>query len=144
MLPALRADRPRRARLPSAYAAFALAVCVKQHFLASPPTVSTVLLLGAWRRGLVAWKEIERGLLVAVAIVAAVYGLEGMATRGRVWQAVIVAAGGVGRVHPGDWDHVYIVFVGITNRTAGLIALGGGRPDHGGGPGPESDVRSSP
>jgi hypothetical protein len=109
-------------RVEWAYAAFGLAACVKQHLVAAA-AVSAGLLLAGWWRGRVSWKELERGVLVGLGVVAAVYGLEGLATGGRIWQASFVAAGRVGRVHPGDWDHVGINFVGIVNRTAGLIVL---------------------
>ena len=44
-------------------------------------------------------------------------------TGGRIWEAAFVAARDVGRVHPGGWDHVLVVLLGLINRTAGLIVL---------------------
>jgi hypothetical protein len=122
VLETLRLKRVRGVSLLGAYAAFGLAVCVKQHFLAAP-AVSTGLLLWSWWRGRVAWPAIERSLLVAGAIVAALYGLEGMATGGRMWQAVVVAAGSVGRIHPAGWLHVGTVVTAVIGKCAGLIAL---------------------
>jgi hypothetical protein len=52
-----------------------------------------------------------------------VYGAEWLVTGGRVWDAAFVAAASVGRVHPGTWDHVAIVYLGLLQRTSGLAAL---------------------
>jgi hypothetical protein len=109
-------------RLLGAAAAFALSVCVKQHFV-MPATISMGLLILGCARGRVLCQAIGRGLLVAAAIVTVVYGLEGLVTGGRIWQAAFLAPGAVGRVHPADWDHVGITWVGIIHMTAGLILL---------------------
>jgi hypothetical protein len=60
---------------------------------------------------------------VAVAIVAGVYGVESLATDGRVWQATFVAAKAVGEVHPADWYYVGILYLAIAGGTTGLILL---------------------
>src|SRR5262249_13876195 len=107
-------------RLVMAYLAFGLAVCVKQHFV-MPATISTCLLVLGWWRGRVRRKAIERGLLVGAAVATMVYVLESLVTGGRSWQAAFVAAGSVRLIHPADWDHVGIIWVGIIGLTAGLI-----------------------
>ncbi len=115
-------DRRRRGRLLAAFAAFALAFCTKQHFVVAA-AISVGLLLSAWRRGGVPFKLIERGLLVALAIVAAVYGTEELMTGGRMSRAVFLAAGSVGRVHPGSWYRAEIVAIAAVAKSAGLLTL---------------------
>jgi hypothetical protein len=121
VLTALREDPPSGGRLAAAYAAFGLAACVKQHFVVAA-AISMVLLLSA-RRVRVSSGVIARSVLVALGIVVAVYGLEGLATRGRVWQAAFVVAGSVGQIHPGGWGHVKTTFAQIILKSIGLIAL---------------------
>src|SRR5205823_13955896 len=70
VLQRLRGQPPRGRPVVWAYAAFGLAVCVKQHFVV-PAAVSTGLLLAGWWRGRVSWKEIERGVLLGLVIVTA-------------------------------------------------------------------------
>src|SRR5262245_44496264 len=119
----LRAERPRRAGLLGAYAAFALAVCVKQHFLATA-VMSTGLLAWAGWRGRVPWGEIAGCLSVAAVIVVAVYSLEWLVTDGRIGRAAVEAMAAIGRFHPADWLHVATVFLAVLGRSPGLIALG--------------------
>jgi hypothetical protein len=109
-------------RLLWAFSSFGLAACVKQHFVMAA-TLSTFLLLRSCRRSRVGWEAVERGVLVALVIAGAVYGLEGVASEGRIWQAAFVAAGAVGRVHPADWLHVGTVALAVIGKSAGLIAL---------------------
>ncbi len=104
------------------YAAFGLAACVKQHLVAGA-AVSTVLLLLGGRGSRIRVGDIVRGLAVSLGIAAFVYGVEWVMTGGRIWEAAFVAARGVGRVHPGGWDHVSVVLLGLLNRAVGLIAL---------------------
>jgi hypothetical protein len=122
LLSALRLERPRAAAITWAYAAFALALCVKQQLLAVP-AVSAAVVLRARRRGKVARGTLERGLVVALAIVGAVYGAETVASGGRIWQAVFVAAAALRRVHPGGWLHVATVAAAVLGKSAGLVAL---------------------
>jgi hypothetical protein len=109
-------------RLAWAYAAFGLAACVKQHFVA-PAAISTGLLMAARWRGRVSGKAIDRGILLAALIVVGVYGVEGLMTGGRVYEAAFVAARAVGRVHPADGSHIRLIALGVTERTTGLILL---------------------
>ncbi len=122
VLSALQASRPGAAKLLSAYAAFGLAVCVKQHNVGAA-AVSTGLLLAAWMSGRLALGRVVSGLLVAASLVLVVYGGEEFATNGRMSQAVLVAAASVGRIHPADWEHVRIVVIAAVGRAIGLIAL---------------------
>ena len=84
------------------FAAFGLAICVKQHFVGGL-LAATVLLIWECRRGRISPRAIFLGLLSAAAIVAAVYGTEELATDGRMSQAMVVAAAATTRVHPSDW-----------------------------------------
>ena len=122
VLSALQAERPGAAKLLSAYVAFGLAVCVKQHDVGAA-AISTGLLLAAWLRGRLPFRSMVSCLLIATAIALVVYGAEEFATRGRMSQAVFVAAANVGRIHPADWGHVQVVAVTGLGRTIGLIAL---------------------
>ncbi len=109
-------------RLVWAYSAFGLAFCVKQHLVAVG-AVSTLLLMLAWRRGQLRSDRIVRGLVVAGVLASVVYGLEWVVTGGRIWDAVFVAARGVGRVHPGDWLHVGTVVAAVVGKSAGIVGL---------------------
>ncbi len=122
VLAALREDRRRGSRLLAAFAAFALAFCTKQHFVVAA-TISVMLLLSAWRRGRVPFKLIERGLSLALTIVVAVYGTDELMTGGRMSRAVFLAAGSVGRVHPGSWYRGQIVAIAAAAKSAGLLTL---------------------
>ena len=109
-------------RVVWSYLLFGLAACVKQQFVVSA-IVSTVLLLSASRRGRVPFGTIMRGLAVCVAVVAFAYGVEWVVTGGRIWEAVFVAARGVGRVHPADWLHVATVVAAVLGKETGLVSL---------------------
>jgi hypothetical protein len=122
VLTVLRSKRRRDVVLVAAYAAFALAACVKQHFVVVL-AISTVWLLVAWRRDRYASRLIARALLVALAIVLFVYGTEEFATGGRMSRAIFLAAANVGRIHPSDWTRVVIVFFAIIGRTSGVSLL---------------------
>ena len=109
-------------RLVWAYTAFGLAVCVKQHLVAAG-VVSTLLLLMAWRRDQVRSDVIVRGLTSAALVASVVYGLEWVVTGGRIGDAAFLAAGGVGRVHPGNWLHVGTVLAAVVGKSAGIVGL---------------------
>jgi hypothetical protein len=122
VLEALHTKGSQGPRLLLASAAFGLAVCVKQHFV-MPATISTWLLITGWWQGQVRWRLLGRSLLLGATVAAVVYGLEGLVTEGRIWQAAFLAAGAVGRVHPADWGHVTLTWLGIIHMTVGLIVL---------------------
>jgi hypothetical protein len=108
--------------LSAGFLSFGLAICVKQHFIAGP-LVSAFLLFDAGRRGAVAFRFTLRGVLSALAAVLVIYGVEELATKGRMSQAVFIAAANVGRVHPSDLGHALTVLFAIIGRSTGLIAL---------------------
>jgi hypothetical protein len=122
VLTALGEDRHRGARLLAAFSAFALAFCTKQHFIVAA-AISTAVLVLAWRRGRVPFKLIERGLLMAIAIIVVVYGTEELMTGGRMSRAVFLAAGSVGDIHPGSWYRAGIVVVAAVTKSLGLLTL---------------------
>jgi hypothetical protein len=116
VLAALHSQNPGAVPLLPAFAGFALAVCVKQTFVA-PALVSTTLLVAAWRRGRIDLARIERGLLLAFLIVFTVYGIEEFATAGRMSQAVLEAALEVPKVHPGSWPRAFVVGYALLHRS---------------------------
>jgi hypothetical protein len=122
VLTALRSPERRGVRLAAAFAAFALAVCVKQHFVVVP-AISTILLLAAWRRDPHARRLIGGGLALALTIVLLVYGTEELVTHFQLSRAIFVAAANVGNVHPSGWMRVSIVMLAIVGRTAGASVL---------------------
>jgi len=122
VLTALATEKRRGARLLAAFAAFALAFCTKQHFVVAA-MISTALLLSACRHARVPFRLIARGLLLATAIVLAVYGTEELMTGGQMSRAVFLAAGTVGRIHPGDWSRVGIVTLAVVLKGVGLLTL---------------------
>ncbi len=122
VLTALQSRRPSRRAIAGAYAAFGVAMCVKQH-LVGGPVVSTILLLWAWRRGLVSFGRIGLGLLIAVTIVAVIYVTEELVTGGHMSQAVFMAATETARVRPADWGRAVIVVFNIIGESSFLIVL---------------------
>ena len=122
VLSALRAGKAGGAKVTAAFGAFGLAVCVKQHLVAAP-LVSLGLLLAGRFRGRVGRGQTERGLALAAAVVAAVYGTEQVLTGGQVWQSAFVAASAVGRVHPAELSNALIVLASIAHRLVGPLAL---------------------
>jgi hypothetical protein len=122
VLSALQAERTGAVRLHSAYAAFGLAVCVKQHELGAA-AVGTGMLLAAWLRGRLPFRLLVSSLMVGASITLLVLGAEEYATNGRMSRAIVLAAASVGRIHPADWGHVRIVAIAGVGRALGLIAL---------------------
>ncbi len=101
-LRALASSRKGGKTIVAAFAAFGLAMCVKQHF-AGGFAAAIVLSLWAWWRRQVSLRPVGLGVLTAAAIVTAVYGIEELATEGRMSQAIFVAAPATVWVHPADW-----------------------------------------
>jgi hypothetical protein len=122
VLSALRPARPKRAPLIAAFAAFGLAFCAKQTFIASP-LVSGCLVLAVWWRGRVPFRVASSALFTAILVVVVFYGVEELASEGRMSQAVFLAAAQVTRVHPSDLDHTLTILLAIIGRSGGLIAL---------------------
>jgi hypothetical protein len=122
VLSVLRSERPRGTSLATAFAAFGLAACVKQHYVAAP-AISTIFLVSAVLRGRLSFKLVACGLLTGLTIVLVVYGTEDLATGGRMSQAVFRAAAAATRVHHADSGRAAIVFVAILGKSSGLIAI---------------------
>jgi hypothetical protein len=93
-------------------------VCVKQHLVGAWAVSVALLAVGRTRSG-----EVARAVWPGVAVAGLIYGAEWTVTSGRIWESAFVAAANVGRIHPGDWDSVLVVFVGILNRSGGLVAM---------------------
>ncbi len=122
VLAGLAADPPRTGMVAAAYVAFALALCIKQHYVVCP-LVCTVLLVTAWRRGRIGRRALERSVLAGLVIVLCVYAAEELATGGRMTQSVFRAAAHTSRVHPGDWIRTAVVMLAICGQSSALTAL---------------------
>ncbi len=101
---------------------FGLSACVKQHLVAAW-AVTAVWAALAWLRGRAALGFLALAVIPGVAVTVLIYGIEWYETSGRVLQAAFVAASSVARVHPGSWDSVIVVSLGILNRSAGMVTL---------------------
>jgi hypothetical protein len=122
VLSTVRSDAPKGWMLSAGFVAFALAFCVKQHFITGP-VLSIALALGAWRRGRLPFNFIERAVLTGLAVSFAFYGLEELATGGRMSRAVFQAAAAASRVHAGGWFRAYLLLFSLAGRSAGLATL---------------------
>jgi hypothetical protein len=121
-LKSLRSERPGRLAFVGGFAAFGLAMCVKQN-LVGAFAVATILSLWAVGRGRITLRVLALGVLTAAAVSAAIYGTEELATEGRMSQAAFVAATATPRVHPSDWVRVAIVVSTIVGGSLSMIAL---------------------
>jgi hypothetical protein len=119
---ALGRDAAQGWKLSAGFVVFALALCVKQHFITCP-LISTGLALAQWRRGRLELKLIERSIITGLAVGVACYGIEELWTGGRMSQAVFRAAAAASRVHPGGWFRAYLLLFSITGRSSGLVML---------------------
>jgi 4-amino-4-deoxy-L-arabinose transferase-like glycosyltransferase len=122
LLKAIRPGPPARKMIWLAFAAFGLAMCVKQHFVGGPIS-GTFLLLWACRLGRASLRDLLLGMLLAFAIVAVFFAAEEVATEGRMSQAVFIAASAAARTHPADWFRAVIVVSSIAFGSTCLIAL---------------------
>lgn len=118
-------DRPRRAGAPLAWAyfAFGLALCVKQHYLVGPAFASMVL-VDEWRRGRLGPGPIVMAHLVALGVVASIYGVEAFVTSGRIVRAVVEVPRRLRDVTSGSWGFVGLVASTAARRGLGLIVIG--------------------
>ena len=131
VLKALGRPRPAGRLIAGGFAALGLAICIKQH-LAGGLFVSTALLLWEWGRGRVSSRLVGLAMLTAAGVVAVVYGVEEVATEGRMSTALLVAAPAIARVHPADpvrGDHAGEHRRGkhLLDRTPGFCGAGAGR-----------------
>jgi hypothetical protein len=122
VLSVLRSERPSRTSTVAAFAAFGLALCVKQQYVVVP-ALSTIFLIKESLSGRISFDLVARGLLTGLAVVLVVYGTEELASAGRMSQAVFRAASNVRVVHPGSGEYASIVVVAIIGRSSGLIAM---------------------
>src|SRR5262249_47262261 len=109
-------------RLALASALFGTSVCVKQHLLAGW-AVSVAMAVWGRLRGRPVFPALAWLIVPGAAIAGLVYGAEWLATGGRVWEATVVVASRVGRVHPASWGSVKILFMGVVGRSAGTLAV---------------------
>jgi hypothetical protein len=109
-------------RMAAASVLFGLSACVKQHLVAAW-AVSVALSVWGWVRGRLSLGATACAVLPGLAVSGFIYGAEWLVTAGRVWEATLVAAAHVGRVHPGDWNTVLVLLLGILNRSAGIVAM---------------------
>jgi hypothetical protein len=122
VLSSLQSKRPGRLAIVGGFAAFGLAMCVKQN-LVGGFSVATILSLWAVGRGRMPLRKVAVGVLTAAAVAAAVYITEELATEGRMSQAVFVAATATPRVHPSDSVRAAIVVSTIIGGSLPMIAL---------------------
>jgi hypothetical protein len=112
----------REASLTAGFAFFALAACVKQHFVVAP-LVSLSLMAGMWAQGRLTLTSILRCASIATAIVVLYYGTEEWITAGRMSRSILVAAGSVGNVHPSHWYTARDTILVLVSKGVGLILL---------------------
>jgi hypothetical protein len=122
VLLAVREEGWRGGRMMGACAAFALAFCTKQHFVVAA-IISTGLIVWKTRQGHVPFKLVERGLLLALAIVVLIFGSEELLTGGRMSRAIFLAARSAGYAHPGSWYRAGIVLIATAGGTQGILTL---------------------
>jgi len=122
VLAALATEPIATSKLILAFGCFALASCIKQHFVVAP-LVSLLLMFGAQARGRLDLASIARCVLIASAVVFCCYATDEWMTEGRMSQSVFVAARYVGRVHPADWYFALNTFLALIWKCVGLILL---------------------
>jgi hypothetical protein len=124
VLPALTGEQGTGRRIIGGYAAFGLAICVKQHLVAEAAVCTGLLVANRRRRGsAVPLATIGRGLAAAGMIVSAIYGAEWIITDSHLWDAAFVAAGEVSRLYPGGRDHASLILYGFVGRSSGFLIL---------------------
>ena len=109
-------------RLIGGYAAFGLALCVKQNLVVEL-AVCSVLLLRNRRAAGISMASVVLCLATCAAIVSTVYAAEWVITAGAIWQSAFVAAGEVGGIYPGKLDHLFAITYGLVLRESGFLAL---------------------
>jgi hypothetical protein len=114
--------RPRARKLFVAFLCFALAACIKQHFVAVA-AVSACLLFLDCRRGRLSLRALAGILLPALGIVAAYYAVEDWLTSGYMSRSVFAAAARAASVHPATWFAALNILLGVVWKSVGLILL---------------------
>ena len=108
--------------LLGAYAAFGLAICVKQHYLGAM-AVGSAVLASAWWRGRLRLGAIAAPHALMLAIVLGYFGLENALTSGMMWRSVFLVPAELKDVTAGSWGQVTLVFLTTAKRSVGLLAL---------------------
>ena len=112
----------REPKLTAAFACFAVAACVKQHYIAAP-LVSVLLMAAPWARARLGLGAIMRSAAIAPAIVLLYLGMEEWITAGRMSRSIVVAAGSVGLVHPSVWHASRDLLLVLLSKCVGLVLL---------------------
>ena len=99
---ALEREKPGKRAILLAFVCFALAACVKQHLVVAP-AVSAIFLVAAAGRGRITMRTAAGTLLLALGIVLLYFGLEELASSGRMSCAAFRAAGQSTEIHPATW-----------------------------------------
>ncbi|MEO6807623.1 MAG: hypothetical protein ABI353_00730 [Isosphaeraceae bacterium] len=109
-------------RLILAYVLFALAFCLKQHFVTATVFCSVMLV---WNvvQGRIRPTPVVCVHALALALVCGYYGLEQVISSRLMFHSAFEVPQGLSRVSPGSWDYVGIVFGHILKRGLGLAAL---------------------
>ena len=98
---------------------FGLSFCVKQHLVVTWGVMIAITAVVAKPRP----SSIARLIGPGVGTAGLVYAVEAIVTGGRIWDSALIAASGVGRVHPGDGLHVTTVLAAVAGKAAGLSAV---------------------
>lgn len=113
-----------RTDLALAYAAFALAICAKQHNLVTPTACSLMLLWALWK-GRLGLAPIVVAHAVGLAIGGVYLGGEEWITSGSMSRAVFELPGGPFRaLNYATWGHVAEIGSITAKKSVGLIAVG--------------------
>jgi hypothetical protein len=123
VLRAVLASRGTVAHLIAAYIAFALAFCVKQHYVVGA-ALSSCLLGWAWSRGQINLRSIVLAHVAGGSVALAYLGFEQVLTGGAMFNAVAALPGQLRHVTAGSWGYAAEVFWLGAKRTCGLLALG--------------------
>jgi hypothetical protein len=114
--------RPASPSIFMAYGAFALAACMKQHFVVGPIFASCVLAMAAIR-GRVRIGPVVAAHAMALGIVGLVYGIGEALTGGRMSRSIFELPRELPLVAAGSWAHVVEAFLTTLRRSVGLVAL---------------------
>lgn len=104
------------------YAAFALALCTKQHYLAGP-TFATVTLGIEAALGRVSWRALIAAHAVALTLVVGYLGVENAVTGGMMLRSTFLLPMELKAITPGSWPYVGLVFLTTAKNAFGLLAV---------------------
>jgi hypothetical protein len=106
----------------AAFGCFAVAGCVKQHFVAAP-LVSTLLLAAAVARGRMRARAVAGGIAFLLLIVGSYYALEEWISGGQMSRSVFIAAWNVREVHPASWGAAGAMALALLWKCVGIVLL---------------------